>query len=750
MRWTNWFPWRFVVRRLARSHGFLDPIALLARLERFAQPSEVAEPIELLRAGVVLHARGLINSRVIQHNLDWVWPFWVERQFDPNDRAFVPRAFSITNINLTHRNWTAVGTPDFDSLPIVDPRGLVTPLYDGWSHDGWIITHDGRMLLPSRAGESRQRADLNGGMAVETDSGTSSLRLEVRTEVVAGPPGPRCVTRYRALAGEPAWLIVALRPYNPEGVSLVNHIELSPDRRAWTVNGTDRVEFSEAPEHHHVSQYALGDVFIHLRDRDEANAVECDVGMATAAALFKLTPGTVRDLVVETPLPPAGKAGGSPPTWDAALAGTCRLECADEQIQKLYDAAVRSLILHSPLDVYPGPYTYKRFWFRDAAFITHALLAGGMLDRARRALDRFPGRQTPLGFFHSQDGEWDSNGEALWIFERYCALSGEAPPRRWRDSIVKGARWIMRKRLSDQLEVPHAGLMPAGFSAEHLGPNDFYYWDDFWSAGGLRAGARMMERYGEPSIAREFEAGAKAMEEAIERSLRAAAGRLGRPAIPASPYRRLDAGAIGSIVCGYPLEMVEPQDARLMDTVHFLLTNCFVDGAFFQDMIHSGLNAYLTLEMAQVLLRAGNPRFRDLLKTVADLASPTGQWPEAIHPHTGGGCMGDGHHVWASAEWLLLIRNCIVREGGPGALIVGSGVDEAWIGGESPLRFGPAPTPFGPVTLTFSRQGETLEVAWEAGWFENQPRMSILVPGFARAEAGPEQRNIRLERTPRS
>ena len=43
--------------------------------------------------GLVFHARGLINSRVIQHNRDWVWPFWVERQFDPRDPAFIPRAF---------------------------------------------------------------------------------------------------------------------------------------------------------------------------------------------------------------------------------------------------------------------------------------------------------------------------------------------------------------------------------------------------------------------------------------------------------------------------------------------------------------------------------------------------------------------------------------------------------------------------------------------------------------------------------
>jgi len=151
MIWLNWLPWRYVLRRAAKAHGFLDPLALMARLQRFAQPSEVAEPIELLRAGVVFHARGLINSRVVQHNLDWVWPYWIERQFDPKDEAFVPRGFSITHINLTHRNWTAVGLPDVGEFPIVDPRGLLTPWLDKWSLDGWVISGDGRRrLLPSR------------------------------------------------------------------------------------------------------------------------------------------------------------------------------------------------------------------------------------------------------------------------------------------------------------------------------------------------------------------------------------------------------------------------------------------------------------------------------------------------------------------------------------------------------------------------------------------------------------------------
>ena len=122
----RWLPWKFFVKHAARRYGVLDPATLLARIRRFAQPSEVAEPLELLRAGIVFHARGLVNAKAIQHNLDWVWPYWVERQFNPADKSFVPRAFSFSHINLTHRNWTAVGLPGVPVYPIVDPRGLVT------------------------------------------------------------------------------------------------------------------------------------------------------------------------------------------------------------------------------------------------------------------------------------------------------------------------------------------------------------------------------------------------------------------------------------------------------------------------------------------------------------------------------------------------------------------------------------------------------------------------------------------------
>jgi hypothetical protein len=128
------------------------------------------------------------------------------------------------------------------------------------------------------------------------------------------------------------------------------------------------------------------------------------------------------------------------------------------------------------------------------------------------------------------------------------------------------------------------------------------------------------------------------------------------------------------------------------------MAECFHQGGFFQDMIHSGVNPYLTLDIAQTLLRAGDLRCIDLLYTVADLASPTGQWPEAVHPLTLGGCMGDGQHGWAASEWTMIMRSLFIREEG-GSLLLGSGLDPAWLESQEPLEFGPTLTPYGRISV---------------------------------------------------
>lgn len=746
MTWLKWLPWRYVVRYVAHKHGFIDPIALLARLHNFAQPSEVGEPIELLRAGVVFHARGLINSRVIQHNLDWVWPYWIERQFDPYDTSFIPRAFSITHINLTHRNWTAIGLPDCAELPIVDPRGLLTPFLDGWSLDAWIMPQQGECLLPSRSLQCQQQQCVAGNVSVRTETTLQGMTLISQASVELEHGIAVCKLRLRAKSDCAGHLILALRPQNPEGVSFIHRVMLNAQHTGWQVDDNKQVQFSRAAQRHHVSCYRQGDVYIHLNDAQDQTEGVCDVGMVTAAALFALPPAEWQELEVSVPLLAERNTQLQADAWSQEQQKTCKLICPDKHYQFLYQAAITSLILHSPEDVYPGPYTYKRFWFRDAAFIIHALLCAGLTERAERALKQFPPRQTLLGYFRSQEGEWDANGEVLWILKRYFDMTGRTLPADWQGPVQSGARWIIRKRLSDKLDAPHAGLLPPGFSAEHLGPNDYYYWDDFWGVAGLEAAAALFSAT-DRRLQQEFANAANSFSKAIDNSLAHCAKRLKRPGMPASPYRRLDAGAIGSLAAGYPTQLWAPNDPRLLDTVEFLLQRCFVKDAFYQDMIHSGLNAYLTLHVAQVLLRAQDPRYLTLMDAVAALASPTGQWPEAIHPATGGGCMGDGHHVWAAAEWLLMIRNCFVREEGQ-RLVLCSGVPGRWLMSGAPVRFGPAPTSFGNISIDIvTDAAHSVVVNWQADWHNDTPPvLDIALPGYQAVTAAAAKGAVTLHR----
>ncbi len=758
--WVKWLPWRLVLSQFAKSRGFIDPVRLMSRLHRFAQPSEVTEPIELLRAGVIFHARGLINSRAIQHNLDWVWPFWIERQFDPRDNAFVPRAFSITHVNLTHRNWTAVGLPGVDWLPIVDPCGLVTPYHDGWSVDTWFVPESGHPVLPSRAPLLSQQLNIEDTLTVDTQVQHDGDKLLSTVAVVWRDVGSFCQLRVAANVHRQGWLVIAIRPVNPEGISFIHDIELDEDRKGFLINDETHLYLERPADRVCMSRYRDGDVLQRLVARDETQRIRCDVGLGTAAAMYRVAPGESVSIGASFRIPNQKKItlgqtgairynGSATQTiWNRALEGTCSISIPDQHMQFLFDAAIRCLILHSPGDIYPGPFTYKRFWFRDAAFILHALLMVGLFDSVKRALQRFPDRQTHRGYFLSQEGEWDSNGAAIWIIDQYSRLSGEPLPNDLITSVEKGAYWIEKKRLSDGLDELHAGLLPAGFSAEHLGPNDYYYWDDFWSVAGSRSAAAIMRQAGQENLAAAFEQDAELLLQAIDRSLEKSAPKRDHPGVPASPHRRMDAGAIGSLAGGYPLKLWASRDRRLLDTVEFLVSNCFVKGGFFQDMIHSGINAYLTLHVAQVLLRAGDERHFGLIKTVAQLASPTGQWPEAIHPHTHGGCMGDGQHMWAAAEWILMMRNLFVREE-RGRLIIGSGLPREWLNaGGAVMRFGPTPTPFGPITIAVTPRINDILVRWDAAWRRSTPEIEICLHGCAPASPKGEMNTLSIERLP--
>jgi hypothetical protein len=118
-----------------------------------------------------------------------------------------------------------------------------------------------------------------------------------------------------------------------------------------------------------------------------------------------------------------------------------------------------------------------------------------------------------------------------------------------------------------------------------------------------------------------------------------------------------------------------------------------------------------------------------------DAATPTFTWPEAIHPQLGGGCMGDGHHGWAAADFLSMVRNLLVRETDDG-LALCTLLPDAWVGQE--IEVHDAPTHHGSISFAVRWHGDRPALLWDLRPHDDAPAVRITAPGLDPAWATTE------------
>ena len=145
-----------LLRHALKFYNVQESLPLLDAITKMSISDTEGIPKDLVSLGLKMHLRGLLNTLAIQSNRDWVWPFWVERQFNPRYKGFVPRSHSLSHINLTQRNWTILGALGNSHRCVVDPRGLMTPWQDGWSLDCWVGSENG-LYTPARLDDVQQQ-----------------------------------------------------------------------------------------------------------------------------------------------------------------------------------------------------------------------------------------------------------------------------------------------------------------------------------------------------------------------------------------------------------------------------------------------------------------------------------------------------------------------------------------------------------------------------------------------------------------
>src|SRR5438309_1508886 len=231
-----------------------DIVRHLSTFQRLGETVEVQLPSEVLPIGARTVLRALRTRAAAQLGPDWVWPYWLERQLDPRSAAFVPRGHLPFLANVTQRNWTMVGNVGSPWEGIVDPRGLVTPWFDGWSLDWWVGADD-RWHLPSREVGVRQRL-VDSAPVVETvmrvpggDAVQRVYAVQAHEELV--------VVEVENASTLPFALALAVRPYNTEGLAVVERIALVD--RTVTVDGRPALMFPQAPARMAGSTFLDGD-----------------------------------------------------------------------------------------------------------------------------------------------------------------------------------------------------------------------------------------------------------------------------------------------------------------------------------------------------------------------------------------------------------------------------------------------------------------------------------------------------------
>jgi hypothetical protein len=658
-------------------------------------------PTELIPLNTIQLARGLLNFTLLQTLRDWVLPFWAERQYDPASPAFIPRSHLGLSMNLTYRNWTAVGNMECSVEPIVDPRGLVTPLRDGWSLDVWLEVN-GVIHFPSKSATVRQRL-VNDCPIVETRFVFDGVELTVTTFVVKTELVHRATIRNASTATKNCTIYFAVRPFNPEGIALIHDIKYVHSDAILVVDHGTRIRVGGSPKIVCCSNHEQGDCSRRLLQSESTVAAEhihCNVGLANAAVGFaaelpsRSSETFETTCVLQEPAILWTRSNGVDPveSWEALLQKGMQLASPDPRMNSLFKSSLTTLLLLIDKEsITPGPFTYHQFWFRDAAYMIRALDVAGYAQFTEPLIRAFPSKQMSSGYFRSQQGEWDSNGQVLWTVWQHARVANNySVVEQLFDSLRRGATWIRNKRIAStsDRDKPYYGLMPRGLSAEHLGLADYYFWDNLWSLAGLEAYAAMCKQLQKMKEGEQVAELAQEYRCDIERAIQWSQRKFGTQAITAGPLRGVDCGMIGSVCAWYPMQLLPMDDSRLLPSLEELTKRFFVSDMFFQDFIHSGMNVYLTLHIAHTWLYLGNrEEFWRLLSAVSSCASPTMNFPEAVHPATCGGCMGDGHHGWAAAEIVLALRDAFVferRVEGSSELVALGGLPASWFGtGES-------------------------------------------------------------------
>ena len=693
-RCTAWAraPWRalrtWLLRRVMGRLRITDDIVRhLSTFQRLGEDAEVEVPDRAACRSAPAPCSGALRTRAAaQVGADWVWPYWLERQLDPASPAFVPaRPPAVPHQPHAPQldRWSATSTRPWEA--IVDPRGLVTPWVDGWSLDWWIGADD-RWHLPSREA-GRAPAPRRRRRRWSRPRCGSRRRRRRSASTPCGAAAPRAAASWSSSRSRTASPRPGRRWPWPSGRTTPRAWRSSSASTCTGTHGHRRRPGGAAAAPRRRARVAAstfhdGDsaaAVLGRRRRRAAGGPRCATrpgwprrrscsrwptaprsGSPSRSSPAPRTPPPAaadRRLVAAPAFPDGAAAGrgGGRRVAGAEPTGACGSCCPTSGWPRRSTPTAGSCCCSTTATrSRPGPATYHRFWFRDAAYLLGALDRYGFHDEVGPgAAPRTRAGQRRDGFFFSQRQEWDANGAALVALAEHWRLARDRALRRGDrradrpgraldrpQAALAGGRTPRRRRAAGLLPAGHVGRAPRSVRLLLLGR----------LLGRRRAARRRptLLRRGRPARRGRRRRGGSPprmwadVEASLARDRRAPRHRR-HPGRPAPPHRRRRDRLAGRLL--RRSGCCAADDPRIAATADAVRDALHVPTATRSSraISHTGLGTYLTLQLA--VGRAARP---------ATAAASTG-WPgcSTPPPRRGPGprrsTRGSGAGAWATA-----------------------------------------------------------------------------------------------------
>ena len=370
---------------------------------------------------------------------------------------------------------------------------------------------------------------------------------------------------------------------------------------------------------------------------------------------------------------------------------------------------------------------YHAFWLRDASDIVNMYDLTGYSQIASQDLEFFPRFQQPDGLFLSQHGQYDAQGQVLWVYGQHYLMTRDlAFARRVFPSVERAVAWLDKARASDPLH-----LIPASDVKDNEYVEGHITGYNLLALGGLKNAAMLADAVGESAKAAAYRADYDAYRKDFVKALSRCTA-IDGGYIPPSLDGECKGQDWGNLMGTYPEHVFALDDPLVTATLKKVQSKyqegltTYGDGRFLHD--------YLIMKNTLTEIARGEQQqpVKDLYALLVHTSSTQEGFEFAIRPW-GNRDFADNltPHGWFAAEFRITLRDMMVRED-EGQLHLLTVMSPAWMGAGKTIRVERAPTEFGVVGFTLTQPDDrSAKIELKTQWREQPKSVLLHLPWFA-------------------